>query len=241
MGLADVVEEAQEPYAAVYSPESLAEAQKRAAKLADAAKRELKLQGFKDDDICTETLLNLRYEGTDTAMMIREPEDGSGDFAAGFLKQFRQEYGFELLRKAILISDVRVHATGITNILQPVVLEKANDHPQAEGRKHEVYFTSGWHSTSVYMLENLLWGHTMPGPAVIMNGNSTILVEPDCKATITKYGNVHIEIAAAQSLETQAKKSMVKADVIQLSIFNNRYVPACLCLVFFSFHTIMGM
>lgn len=224
MGLADVVEEAQEPYAAVYSPESLAEAQKRAAKLSDAAKRELKLQGFKDDDIRTETLLNLRYEGTDTAMMIREPEDGSGDFAAGFLKQFRQEYGFELQRKAILISDVRVHATGITNILQPVVLEKANDLLKAEGRKHQVYFTSGWHSTSVYMLENLLWGHTIPGPAVIMNGNSTILVEPDCKATITKYGNVHIEIAAAQSLETPAKKSMVKADVIQLSIFNNRFM-----------------
>lgn len=224
MGLADVVEEAQEPYAAVYGPDSLAEAQKRAAKLADAAKQQLRIQGFKDDDIRAEMLLNLRYEGTDTAMMIREPEDGSGDFAAGFLKQFRQEYGFELQRKVILISDVRVHATGITNILQPVVLDKAKDDPLAEGRKHQVYFGSGWHSTSVYMLEKLLWGHTIHGPAVIMNGNSTILVEPDCKATITKYGNVHIEIAAAQSPETQAKKSMVKADVIQLSIFNNRYV-----------------
>lgn len=230
MGLADVVEEAQEPYAAVYGPDSLAEAQKRAAKLADAAKQQLRIQGFKDDDIRAEMLLNLRYEGTDTSMMIRDPEDGSGDFAAGFLKQFRQEYGFELQRKAILISDVRVHATGITNILQPVVLDKAEDHPQAEGRKHQVYFGSGWHSTSVYLLEKLLWGHTIRGPAVIMNGNSTILIELDCKATISKYGNVHIEIAAAQSSETQAKRSMVKADVIQLSIFNNRYEFSALYL-----------
>ncbi|KAG0557889.1 hypothetical protein KC19_11G164600 [Ceratodon purpureus] len=224
MGLADVVEEAQEPYAAVYGPDSLAEAQKRAAKLADAAKQQLRIQGFKEDDIRAEMLLNLRYEGTDTAMMIREPEDSSGDFAAGFLKQFRQEYGFELQRKAILISDVRVHATGITNILRPVVLDKAKDDPQAEGRKHQVYFGSGWRSTSVYLLEKLLWGHTIPGPAVIMNGNSTILVEPDCKATITKYGNVHIEIAATQSPESEGKKSIVKVDVIQLSIFNNRFM-----------------
>jgi len=222
MGLADVVEEAQEPYAAVYSAESLAEAKSRARKLAESAKGQLRLQGFAEQAIRAETLLNLRYEGTDTAMMIREPEDG--DFAAGFLKQFRQEYGFELQRKAILISDVRVHATGITNILQPVVLEKAQDEPKAEARKHEVYFGSGWHSTSVYMLEKLLWGHTIPGPAVIMNGNSTIVVEPDCTATISKYGNVHIQVAAAQAPETHAKKSMVKADVIQLSIFNNRFM-----------------
>ena len=226
MGLADVVEEAQEPYAAVYGPAALAEAQRRAATLAEGAKRQLRSQGFKNDDMRAEMLLNLRYEGTDTAMMIREPGDGSGDFAADFLKQFRQEYGFELQRKAILISDVRVHATGITNILQPVVLAKAEGDPQCIlGRTHQVYFGSGWHSTSVFMLEKLLWGHTISGPSVIMNGNSTILIEPDCKATITKYGNVHIEIAAAhQSLETSANKSIVKADVIQLSIFNNRSV-----------------
>lgn len=224
MGLADVVEEAQEPYAAVYSLDSLAEAKQRANKLAEVATRQLRLQGFRKDDIKVETLLNLRYEGTDTAMMIREPEDGSSDFAGAFLKQFRQEYGFELQRKAILISDVRVHATGITNILQPVILDKAKNEPQEEGRRHRVYFGSGWHDTPVYMLEKLLWGHTIPGPAVIMSGNSTILVEPDCKAAITKYGNVHIEIAAAQPPATLSRLSMVKADVIQLSIFNNRYM-----------------
>uniref|UniRef100_A0A7I4BP05 5-oxoprolinase n=2 Tax=Physcomitrium patens TaxID=3218 RepID=A0A7I4BP05_PHYPA len=224
MGLADVVEEAQEPYAAVYSLDSLAEAKQRANKLAEVATRQLRLQGFRKDDIKVETLLNLRYEGTDTAMMIREPEDGSSDFAGAFLKQFRQEYGFELQRKAILISDVRVHATGITNILQPVILDKAKNEPQEEGRRHRVYFGSGWHDTPVYMLEKLLWGHTIPGPAVIMSGNSTILVEPDCKAAITKYGNVHIEIAAAQPPATLSRLSMVKADVIQLSIFNNRFM-----------------
>ena len=222
MGLADVVEEAQEPFAATYGPESLQEANHRADKLRETVKNQLRSQGFQEKDITTEMLLNLRYDGTDTAMMITAPEDGSNDFAAGFLKQFRQEYGFELQRKAILISDVRVRATGITNILKSVVLEEANEEPVAEERRHKIYFGSGWHDTPVYMLEKLLWGHTISGPAVIMNGNSTILVEPDCKATVTKYGNVHIDVAAALSPAAQPQNSVVKADVIQLSIFNNR-------------------
>lgn len=223
MGLADVVEEAQEPYAAVYGPEAVKEACQRAESLTKSVRNQLKIQGFKDPDITIEMLLNLRYEGTDTAMMITAPEDGSNDFAAGFLKQFRQEYGFELQKKAILISDVRVRATGITNILKQVELEKAKGEAQAEERRHKVYFGSGWHETPVYMLEKLLWGHTISGPAVMMNGNSTIVVEPDCKATVTKYGNVHMDVAAPQSPAAQAGKSIVKADVIQLSIFNNRY------------------
>ena len=222
MGLADVVEEAQEPFAATYGPESLQVANHRADKLRETVKNQLRSQGFQEKDITTEMLLNLRYDGTDTAMMITAPEDGSNDFAAGFLKQFRQEYGFELQRKAILISDVRVRATGITNILKSVVLEEANEEPVAEKRRHKIYFGSGWHDTPVYMLEKLLWGHTISGPAVIMNGNSTILVEPDCKATVTKYGNVHIDVAAALSPAAQGQNSVVKADVIQLSIFNNR-------------------
>lgn len=44
MGLADVVEEAQEPYAAVYGQNALHEVSKRAASLTDRVKDQLKLQ-----------------------------------------------------------------------------------------------------------------------------------------------------------------------------------------------------
>jgi 5-oxoprolinase (ATP-hydrolysing) len=168
--------------------------------------------------------LNLRYEGTDTAMMITDPDDGN--YATAFVRQFRQEYGFELQKKAILISDVRVRGIGSTNILRPVVLNKAVGEPEAEKRCHKVYFGTGWHDTLVYMLEKLGYGHIISGPAVIMNGNSTIIVEPDCTAVITKFGNVHIKVGegSGPSLAAQAKEASLKADVIQLSIFNNRFM-----------------
>jgi len=55
------------------------------------------------------------------------------------------------------------------------------------------------------MLEKLLWGHTIFGHAVIMNGNNTILVEHDCKATVTEYENVNIDVAPGLSTAAQAQ------------------------------------
>ncbi|KAL3690636.1 hypothetical protein R1sor_004287 [Riccia sorocarpa] len=219
MGLADVVEEAQEPFTAVYGPESMEEAMKRASGLVEEVKKQLKLQKFKDEDISTELLLNLRYEGTDTAMMIGPPADGSMDYAKEFVRQFRREYGFELQRKAILISDVRIRGTAITNILRSVVLDKAVGEPQAEKFQHKVFFGKEWHDTPIYMLEKLGYGHSVAGPAIIMNGNSTIVVEPDSKAFVTKYGNVRIEVGTSVGPAVDTK-----SDVIQLSIFNNRFM-----------------
>ncbi|EFJ05544.1 hypothetical protein SELMODRAFT_136983 [Selaginella moellendorffii] len=225
MGLADVVEDAQEPYAATYGLEVMAEVSKRARALAQHVTRELKAQNFRDQDISTDLFLNLRYEGTDTTIMIAEPEDG--DFGKAFVREFRREYGFELLNRKILISDVRVRGTGMSNILKPLLLDKADSgDPLAEDRKHRVYFGTGWHDTRVYLLEKLGYGHELPGPCIVMNGNSTIVVEPNSKAFITKHGNIKIEVgtSAASSDDHPSPKVDTKLDVIQLSIFNNRFM-----------------
>ncbi|GMY38998.1 5-oxoprolinase isoform X2 [Fagus crenata] len=71
MGLADVVEEAQEPYSAVYGPESVLEASRREAMLLKQVTQKLQEQGFREENITAETYLNLRYEGTDTAIMVK--------------------------------------------------------------------------------------------------------------------------------------------------------------------------
>jgi 5-oxoprolinase (ATP-hydrolysing) len=61
---------------------------------------------------------------------------------------------------------------------------------------------------------------------MMMMMSSQIIVEPDCTAVITKFGNVHIKVGegSGPSLAAQAKEASLKADVIQLSIFNNRFM-----------------
>lgn len=223
MGLADVVEELQEPYSAVYGPESLLEASHRESNLLKLVMQKLQEQGFSDENIKTEAYLNLRYEGTDTAIMVKCPinEDGSkGDYAVEFVKLFEREYGFKLQNRNILICDVRIRGIGVTNILKPRALESAMTVPKFECN-YKVYFGNGWQDTPLFKLENLGYGHVILGPAIIMNGNSTVIVEPNCKAFITKYGNIKIQIESNIEVSKLAGKV---ADVVQLSIFNNRFM-----------------
>ncbi|KAK9155259.1 hypothetical protein Sjap_002739 [Stephania japonica] len=222
MGLADVIEEAQEPYSAVYDPESILEAAHRETILLAQVRQKLKGQGFTDESISTESFLNLRYEGTDTAIMVKAKgeQPSENDYALEFVKLFQQEYGFKLQNRKILICDVRVRAIGVTNILKPQSLEPVSWAPKAKGH-YKVYFEHGWHETPLFKLENLGFGHTLAGPAIIMNGNSTVIVEPGCRAVITKFGNIKIEIQSSPRVTKVAEKV---ADVVQLSIFNNRFM-----------------
>ncbi|KAM0898691.1 hypothetical protein ACQ4PT_021759 [Festuca glaucescens] len=221
MGLADVIEDLQEPYSAVYNADSAREASRRAALLVKQVKDKLTEQGFGDESIRTDSYLNLRYEGTDTAIMVKQPEKESGcDYADEFVKLFQQEYGFKLLHRKILVCDVRVQGVGATNILQPRELTPISTKPVQES-SCKIYFSYGWQETPLYKLGNLGYGHVLEGPVVIMNGNSTVIVEKDCKAIITKYGNVKIEISASLSTVEISEKV---ADVVQLSIFNHRFM-----------------
>lgn len=223
MGLANVVEEMQEPYSAVYEAESIVEVSQREAVLLRQVKQKLQNQGFKEEKISIETYLNLRYEGTDTAIMVKRQitEDGKPcDYATEFVKLFQQEYGFKLLNRKIVICDVRARGIGVTNILKPWALEPASSSPKVDGY-YRVYFGNGWQETPLYKLENLGYGHTMLGPAIIMNGNSTVIVEPNCRAIITKYGNIKIEIDSSLRIVNISDKV---ADVVQLSIFNHKFM-----------------
>ncbi|KAK6945187.1 hypothetical protein RJ641_026289 [Dillenia turbinata] len=53
----------------------------------------------------------------------------------------------------------------------------------------------------LFKLENLSYGDILPRP-----GNSTVIVEPNCKAIITKYGNIKIEIDSTLCTVKTAEK-----------------------------------
>ena len=65
--------------------------------LVKLARQKLQMQGFREENITTETYLNLRYEGTDTPIIVKSQlnEDGvECDYAIEFVKLFQQEHMF---------------------------------------------------------------------------------------------------------------------------------------------------
>ena len=224
MALADVVEEAQEPSAEVYEQESFARLDERLDALEKKVREKVAAQGFPDSYIETESFLHLRYQGTDCALMCTPSKNSEnkatkhGDFLTTFLERYQTEFGFVMSNRKILVNDIRVRGTGKIDIQEDPHLPFSNVSPKVE-KTTMVYFENSYQETKVYQLHSLSPGHVIHGPAIIMDSLSTLLIEPDCTASITSRGDVKITIG--QGLRAEVTTEL---DTIQLSIFSHRFM-----------------
>lgn len=103
--------ERQEPSSTFYTGQNKALLISRLDKLEEEVRGELRNQGFEDHRIHAERALNMRFEGTDTSLMILPEEtdgDGMEDFEAAFTRAYKAEFGFLLETKTIIVDDVKV-------------------------------------------------------------------------------------------------------------------------------------
>ena len=70
------------------------------------------------------------------------------------------------------------------------------------------------------MISDLLPGHRIPGPAILIDDISTVVVEPECTAFITAGRDIRIEVG--ETAETAEELSTTECDPIQLAIFSHR-------------------
>jgi 5-oxoprolinase (ATP-hydrolysing) len=216
IGLADSVVDRQLPAAAVLKAETVTKILAELDELQEAAEQELLAQGISADQIVSRRFLNLRYQGTDTALMVEEPADGR--FTEAFIRTYKREFGFSLEHREILIDGLRIRSIGQAGRLSRPAIPPAETRPE----KREVvacYFDDGWQQTELYELNDLLAGHTINGPAILVQDTATVVVEPDCTASITEYGD--IEILVGQQHRQQVG---TEVDPVQLSIFSNLFM-----------------
>ncbi|XP_059473428.1 5-oxoprolinase [Neocloeon triangulifer] len=225
MALASVVQEAQEASAKVYCKENFAFLDERLNYLDNKCRAKLKEQGFSDDQIKVEPYLHMRYRGTDCALMCHassgDSESGNmkhGDFLESFLERYKREFGFTIPARDILVDDIRVRATGNIILHNEAEITPAGTSLPIE-KTTRVFFETGPQETPVLLLKNLGQGHTINGPAIVIDGLSTILVEPGCIAKVTPQGNIRIQVGSTG-------KSFVgeQRDPIQLAIFSHRFM-----------------
>lgn len=239
MALADVVDESQVPDSKTWSDknDTKHDLRKTMEDLKANSNAKLKDQGFSDDKIVFEEYLNMRYRGTESALMIVKPDaeeakksfDGD-DWAFGkaFVKQHEQEFGFTLPDRDIIVDDVRARGIGKSfEGLEKTIdqqLKEINPKDLGEGKRYgmsKVYFEGGRQDTPIYKLEDLEVGDRMKGPAILADGTQTIVVTPGASALIT---DTHVVINIGES-EAQSKKvNATEVDPIMLSIFAHRFM-----------------
>ncbi|RPA93732.1 hypothetical protein L873DRAFT_1815448 [Choiromyces venosus 120613-1] len=236
MALADVVHEVQEPSSAVFGKEKKAGLVSRLEKLKTKAAGVLREQGFDEKDIVHEEYLNMRYRGTESALMVVRPQkeefDGEEhEFGKAFVRQHEQEFGFTLPNRDIIVDDIRVRGIGRSfRGLEKTVdqqLKAIKPTPVDQSKCHSiknVYFEGGCRETPLYRLSDLVVGEKVQGPATLADGTQTIVVSPGATALVI---GTHVIINLGDADEQQAgprKISTKEVDPIMLSIFAHRFM-----------------
>jgi 5-oxoprolinase (ATP-hydrolysing) len=238
LSMADAVNEEQEPAAGVYEYCDQAKKQndpsatireERLAHLSDKAMNKLISQGYAKDQIKVERYVNLRYEGTDNAVMIEDPghspEGNHLPYADAFRAHYRREFGFDLEGRDILIDDYRVRA--VVAGKNPDACRPVPDLGAPEPMdKQKAYFENGWEEVNVYNIDHLKPGHEIVGPAIVVQSISTIILEIGCTAKVTSDGDLDIDVVTndvRDDEEVSTNKEVVE-DPVQLSIFSHRFM-----------------
>lgn len=222
--LADIVIEKQAPISMIYSQDKHFDLQKIVNGLVSKAKQERIDQNLQDINTSIEVHYNMRYQGSDTHLMIKK-EETDINIDQKFISKHKNEFGFTLERN-VLIDDVQV-------LLLIKSKEKQNLDPFDELNKLEstgkvdssavqnrAYFEGiGWLNSSVYQLPELSIGTTIEGPAIIIDNTQTVIVDPKTKAIILKE---HIFLIIEGEVLNEISTTTV--DPIQLSVFGHRFM-----------------
>ncbi|CAI5977428.1 unnamed protein product [Closterium sp. NIES-64] len=115
-------------------------------------------EGGEEAGVWTQVLLNLRYDGTDTALMVEAPPThtlsattpsstsspstnlhtshpaASFDFLGAFKRRFEREFGFDLQGdRRVLIDDIRVKGVAPSGVLQQTAIPRAGASEEVAG------------------------------------------------------------------------------------------------------------
>ena len=136
----------------------------------------------------------MRFDGTDTALMVLPKPEENEDFEAAFNRVYKSEFGFLLETKSIIVDDIKVRGIGKTfdTLGESVYSEVAKSERTTVSATdcdstHSVYFDKIGRvdDTPVYLLDKLKTGDEVKGPAMIIDDTQTIVIVPKAKAVVT--------------------------------------------------------
>ena len=191
---------------------------------------EIAEQGVACADVDTTLSAHIRYAGTDTTLEVPALsfswERLTGDFRAdlrdSFLNQHRKRFGFVDPGKALVVE--AVSAEGIGGAADFVGGEGEIRVPADEPKitRSTNFFSNGaWHEAKVHLRKDLLPGHRIAGPAIIIEPNQTVVVEDGWEARLTGLDYLMLQRVRALPARVAVGTS---ANPVMLEIFNNLFM-----------------
>ena len=218
MGLADQTAMRQ---AALEQPlaGAMAEVEARLAALVADAVGELTAQGVAAARVAVRRRVHLRYEGTDSALVV--PCADEAGLQAAFETAYRQRFAFLMHERRLIVEAVSVEAVGAGE-----APEEARHADLASGAAPAAatvrMFSNGeWHDAALVERACARPGHTIAGPAIVVESNATTVVEPGWTGRVTAFDHLVLERTAPRPTRRAAGTSV---DPVLLEVFNNLFM-----------------
>jgi 5-oxoprolinase (ATP-hydrolysing) len=219
IGLADVTVMKQRASEAVLDDRALADLQAPFAALVSEARDSLIAQGVADADISIERRVALKYEGTDSTLQLPVAADAA-ELTTAFLEQYRVRYGFLMPERKLIIESISAEAVGANRTESWAEAQPTAARPAAPAMRR-VFFGEQWQDTPFIDREALRPQDTVAGPAVILERNTTIVIDPGWRAEVTALN--HLILRRISPLQ-RASAIGTRADPVLLEVFNNLFM-----------------
>jgi 5-oxoprolinase (ATP-hydrolysing) len=224
MGLADLRTFAQQGVEGrLDEADTLAEMQGLVEKLTAQAAAELSDQGIAEEDQEFKRELYLRYQGSDTAFGVALQLDDLEAMRAEFEEAHRQRFSFVQPEKPLTLELVSVEGIGRTGVTDDPEVTAAKD---AGGKPEPVasapFYRGGeWIEAGVFDRETMSPGQVIEGPAILIEPNSTTVIEQGWRAELTAKNHLVMDRHVAMQREEAVG---TKVDPVMLEVFNNLFM-----------------
>lgn len=222
IGLAEVFASRQRALEVTLAPEHGEALEAALSDLAAEVAAEMDAQGVPRDAVRQDRKLHLRYSGTDTALAV----DWTGDFdkaRADFEAAHRAQFGFATPERDLVIEAVELAGRSEGEGAAETETAAAVEERDATTDQRTPVFTGGdWVEAGVFRREGLAPGDRIKGPALVIEPNQTIMVEPGWQAGITEHD--HVLLTRTEAMARDHAAGTLEADPILLEVFNNLFM-----------------
>ncbi|MCO5060099.1 MAG: hydantoinase B/oxoprolinase family protein, partial [Rhizobiaceae bacterium] len=189
--------------------------------LRSAVLDELAEQGVTGDAASWRPVLHIRYDGTDTALPVPFEEQDIGKAAAGFAAAHKAQFGFVYDDKPLVVEAVEVEGRDARERGRDEGDRDGTDSAPTARRSGRIFCDGAWRDAGFFLRGELSPGCRVSGPALVIEPNQTIVVEPGWQAEITAKD--HVLIRRVEKKSRQAALG-TEADPVMLEVFNNLFM-----------------
>jgi len=216
--------------------ELMDELEEAAEALSEEGKAALVARGADPGKLDHAVTVRLKYEGTDAPLAL--DLEGHDALVAAFARIHRERFGFVMPEKDLVVESISVETTAAGEKVREPHYPLADPDDLPEPLAEVPVYTAGTELESpVYSRAALKPGNRITGPAIIIEDNSTTVVEPGWKAEVTDRNHLLLSRHQEGVVLSGARRSRrtsstldpdpgpcLSPDPVMLELFNNMFM-----------------